>query len=72
MLAQMAGVTTGVAKAVTPLLYNYDYLDGNQWVIDALDMIWHDFNFRRATAGLSGGLTSGLAPLAVLSMSFGY
>jgi hypothetical protein len=65
MLTAMAGNTQGVAKSVNPILVNWDWEDGPQWMVVALDWILHDWIGRATT------LDPSLAPLAVLSISFG-
>jgi hypothetical protein len=69
MLTALAGRTQGVAKSITPVPVTFDWQDGAQWILPALDWILADWLIRRANAVASG---SALAPLAVLSMSFGY
>lgn len=66
MLAVMAGLTKGVAKHITPVPISFDWDDGPQWILNALDWIENDWKIRKLT------LDSALAPLGVLSMSFGY
>lgn len=62
----MAGLTQGVAKKITPVPVSFDWEDGAHWVLNALDWIESDWKMR------STGLDATLAPLGVLSMSFGY
>jgi hypothetical protein len=64
MLAQICGKDLGVAKDIWPVLYNWEYQDDKQWVLDALDHIYRDF----ITANTASPDT---ARLAVLNMSFG-
>jgi hypothetical protein len=66
MLAAMAGVTVGVAKSITPVPISFSNASNGLYSILALDWIYRDWISRAAT------LDPSLAPLAVLSMSWGF
>lgn len=60
-----AGGRHGVAHKVTPRLYNFAYSLSHVWILKSLDKIEADLPARKAA------MSSDLAPLGVLSMSFG-
>jgi hypothetical protein len=66
MATALGGDVMGVAKGVTfvPVAYSRD--STRYWVLDALDWILNDWRGRAAS------LDPSLAPLGVLSMSFGW
>ncbi len=65
VLAQICGSELGVAKDVWPALYNFDYENGYDYLIEALDHIYTDF----LTTGVPSSPNG--ARLSVLNMSFG-
>lgn len=65
MLAVMAGGTHGIAYKIHPILVNWEYSASWAFILVGLDKIEADWPARKAS------MSSNLAPLGVLSMSFG-